>query len=224
MTVFACTPARDSSGMGLSARSSVPASPAKLATNTASPTCLCSSTLSPFAAACATSGVTRLGRKDMIQNALLNVWLAAPIAASDAGSPARPTQKTSTAPTSGMMKKLARAGTHRLKMTRSSSSRRGSRGNLDALCRMDRSAPNKLGMARDGGALFSFDPEAAESSCSDDSDSDFASSWLFSEFEFESPSSPSSCESVFEVAKVVDAACNLLVLLSETVGPRRTSV
>mmetsp|Transcript_6581 Transcript_6581/g.23208 ORF Transcript_6581/g.23208 Transcript_6581/m.23208 type:complete len:416 (+) Transcript_6581:125-1372(+) len=49
----------------------IPATPIIALTNTASPTFLCSSALSPFAAALATSGDTSDGRNDMTQKALL---------------------------------------------------------------------------------------------------------------------------------------------------------
>ena len=56
------------------------------------------------------TGAMMEGTKEMIQNALWNTWFAAPCAANATALPIRPTQNTSTAPTSGMIRKFNIAG------------------------------------------------------------------------------------------------------------------
>jgi hypothetical protein len=91
--------------------STIPKTPTKDATKMASPVARWTSFVSPDAAALATTGAMIDGTNEIIQNADWNTWFAAPCAARATVLPMRPTQKTSTAPTNGMMRKLSIAGT-----------------------------------------------------------------------------------------------------------------
>mmetsp|Transcript_44502 Transcript_44502/g.141693 ORF Transcript_44502/g.141693 Transcript_44502/m.141693 type:complete len:238 (-) Transcript_44502:95-808(-) len=110
----------------------MPMPPTSTDATMASPTCFCMPALSPVAWQRATRGGTREGRKLMVQNADENTCCAAPCAASAVELCMRPTQNTSTAPTSGIMRKFMIVGSHNLRILPSRVSMHGNSPALSA--------------------------------------------------------------------------------------------